>query len=699
VNLALVTPWFGEELVGGAERLAWELAFGLRARGHNTTVYTTCVESFSSPWNKNTLKPGLALLDDLPILRFPVDRTTNASFRAVNRKLLATERRNLKPGAPILDASETARFVRDNIGSPQLVAHLAARANTYDAVLFLPYLYGTTLQTWRAVADRAVILPCLHDESYAYLEPVAEMMRETAALFFNSRAELELARRLYGPGIAPRSTVVGSGVTVPGAGTLPAVLAGKRYALYIGRWDEGKNVTLLVDAFRRFRDVARSSSLHLVFAGAGSDTQRFADDRVLGLGRVSDDERDGLLRNCIALLQPSVNESFSRSVMEAWACGKPVAVHRDCAVTADALGETGAGWKAGDAAEWQRLFHQLDAAAPAELAALGARGEAYVRERASWERVFDRYEEGLFATIAAREAIAPRGISVTQVLDRAAYGDADTIFALQLDSALRRRGADAAVSARTVDDAMRGVVRVADNGATGLRAAPTPSARRARAVRGVETVAVAPFLNLARWNIAPDAALMAGLQDGRNNLLVVAPVAPSNRQLETIELFACYLAFDFTARLSLVGPIADDVYARTVQKRIESLALEHRILLPGVVSQPALAAFYRTAKLFLSLRDRYATGVSVLEAMAFDLPVCALACEDAREILGGAGILVTGLERPLEIAALWRLLIVDEALRAKICAGQRRRLAEISADESADAMLAAAAKRGALARG
>ncbi|MGC8485638.1 MAG: glycosyltransferase family 4 protein, partial [Candidatus Baltobacteraceae bacterium] len=467
MNLALVTPWFGEELVGGAERLAWDLAFGLRTRGHSTTVYTTCVESFASRWNKNTLKPGLSLIGELPVLRFPVDAANVTSFRAVNRKLLATERRSLKPGAAILDASETERFVRDNIGSSRLVEHLAARAKTFDAVLFLPYLYGTTLQAWRAVADRAVILPCLHDEPYAYLEPVAEMMRASAALLLNSRAEYELARRLYGPGIDPRSTVVGSGVAVPGIGRLPSALAEKKFVLYIGRWDEGKNVALLVDAFRRFRAIAPNSALHLVFAGAGTEQQRFADETILGLGRVSDEERDGLLRHCVALLQPSVNESFSRSIMEAWACGRPVAVHRDCAVTADALAETGAGWEAGDAAEWQRLFHQIDAAAPAELGALGARGEAYVRENASWERVFSRYEERLLALVAARETAPPRGMRVTQLLDRAAYGDAETVFALQLDSTLRRCGADAEVLAREVTEEMRGVVRPASNGATG----------------------------------------------------------------------------------------------------------------------------------------------------------------------------------------------------------------------------------------
>ncbi|HUY10969.1 MAG TPA: glycosyltransferase, partial [Candidatus Dormibacteraeota bacterium] len=709
-------------LAGGAERLAWDLAHGLRRRGHNTTVYTTCADAFSSPWNRDVLAPGLSMYDELPVLRFRVDRVDLNSFRAVNRKLLAANSagpsRSLRSGSTVLDEAETTRFVRDNIGSSDLVAHLSARARTYDAVLFIPYLYGTTLRAWESVRDRAVIIPCLHDEAYAYLEPIADLMRGAARLLFNSRGEFELARRLFGPGIVPRSHVVGSGIALPAETDPSPVAPGERYLLYLGRWDEGKNVGLIRDSFQRFRELATSSSLTLLFVGEGSDEQHFPSANIRGLGRVSDAERDRLLRNCTALLQPSVNESFSRVVMEAWAVGRPVVVHKDCAVTSDALEETTAGWAAGDAVEWQRAFNAIDAASDLELAELGARASAYIRENASWERVFDRYEEALGELIASRDPDRRRAsVRVAQILQHADYGDALTTFALQLDGELRRHGADTFVTAGVVDERLNGVVRHADlntiettrlrvvytptagSAESDLRLALTPSAKKGFEVAGAPATRAAPFVDLNRLNIAPDASLMLGLQDGRCNLLAVAPIDASNHQLEIIDVFAQYLAFDFTARLSLVGAVGENEYNRAVQEKIEGLGLEHRILLPGVVSHPALAAFYRTASLFISLRDRYETGLTLLEAMAFDVPLCVRATEDAREILGDAGVLHSDSNRSLELAALWRVLATDAPVRRKILAGQRRRIEQASGDRFTGELLDLLAQHGAPVRG
>ena len=76
----------------------------------------------------------------------------------------------------------------------------------------MPYLYGPTLLGLPYVAERAYLQPCLHDESYAYLPRVAEVAHLAKGLLFNSAGEYELALRLFGPGIAPKSTIVGEGV-------------------------------------------------------------------------------------------------------------------------------------------------------------------------------------------------------------------------------------------------------------------------------------------------------------------------------------------------------------------------------------------------------------------------------------------------------------------------------------------------------
>src|SRR5437016_3409334 len=67
----------------------------------------------------------------------------------------------------------------------------------------------------RIVPEKAILLPCLHDEAYAYLPRVCEMMLGVAQLAFNSESTFAIARHLYGPAIIPRSTVVGSAISWP----------------------------------------------------------------------------------------------------------------------------------------------------------------------------------------------------------------------------------------------------------------------------------------------------------------------------------------------------------------------------------------------------------------------------------------------------------------------------------------------------
>ena len=57
-KVGLVTPWFGRELKGGAESVAWELAVRLTQRGHSVTVITTCSRTFLQEWSLNDLEEG-----------------------------------------------------------------------------------------------------------------------------------------------------------------------------------------------------------------------------------------------------------------------------------------------------------------------------------------------------------------------------------------------------------------------------------------------------------------------------------------------------------------------------------------------------------------------------------------------------------------------------------------------------------------
>ncbi|MDQ3119651.1 MAG: glycosyltransferase family 4 protein, partial [Verrucomicrobiota bacterium] len=391
MKLAIVIPWFGRDLKGGAEQQAWQIASRFAAREHSVDVLTTCCRSHQDDWATNHWPPGATREPEgFTIQRFPVELRDRPAFERVCGRLQSLQRAELKPGVSPIPPEENAIFVHELIKSGLLLKYLEEHKRTHDWFIFLPYLYGPVLQGVNIVGARAALQPCLHDEAYAYLPEVAEAFRNAGQILFNSEGERDLALRMFGPGLWRKSTVVGEGVEASG-GSRPEELAAvprngsERYVLYLGRKDAGKNVPMLVRAYQRFRTARPNSRLRLVLAGNGTVELNGNSAGVQDLGLVDEVTKEQLLRNCSALFQPSQNESYSRVVMEAWRYGRPVAAHSLCLATAIAVQSSGGGWLAEGETDWAGLFAGVDRVTEDELTFLGQRGQIYAGAFADWE--------------------------------------------------------------------------------------------------------------------------------------------------------------------------------------------------------------------------------------------------------------------------------------------------------------------------
>ncbi len=460
MKLAIVIPWFGRELKGGAEQQAWQIATRLAQRGHHLDVVTTCCRSNQDDWSTNHLPPGITEeREGFTVRRFEVDPRDRTAFDRVCANLLTISVTALKPGVSPINPSDAEIFVNELIRSQSLLDYLNAKREAYDWFILLPYLYGPILHAVSILKGRAALLPCLHDETYAYLPQVAQAFYGASKLLFNTEGEQELALRLFGPGIWTKSRVVGAGVEIDGrlrpeANASPTALkTNGRFVLYLGRKDAGKNVPLLVRAFGRFRRVRPNSDLRLALAGHGSIEVNGCDS-ITDLGLVSESEKAKLLHDCVAVVQPSANESFSRVMMEAWHYGRPVAAQGSCLAMATAVKRSGGGWLAETEDDWAELFTTLHRMSAKELAELGRKGQRYAREIANWDKVMERYEQALTPTTmppAINGNITTTKQAIHQVLSDLKYGDAISNHALFIRDALRAEGYSSNIYVRYID--------------------------------------------------------------------------------------------------------------------------------------------------------------------------------------------------------------------------------------------------------
>jgi glycosyltransferase involved in cell wall biosynthesis len=440
-RIAVVTPWFGAELTGGAERLAWQVAHGLAERGHTIDVFTTCARGFASDWGADAHEPGARDEQGVLVRRFPVDGRAANAFDRANEILLTRPLSYYRDRTAAIEPDVARDFIGSGINSTAAVDALRARLETFDCVLVMPYPYGLPLAAVAAAGARAMLQPCLHDEAYAFLPEVENAFRQAGALLFNSPAERSLAYRLYGPSIALKSTLVGHWVESEATtANVPARVRGyrptdHRYVLYLGRRDATKNVDLLVESFARFRRQCRMLSLELVLIGPGRRSYDDARHGIRDLGLVDEAQKAALLANALAIVQPSINESFSRAVMEGWSAGKPVAVNGRCAATADAVRESGGGWLATTKGEWSALFERIDRMPSAQREETGERGRLYLDEQTSRERVLDRYERAIAAFAAGRRATRFDVPAAPELLRRLSDGRRTILFAGPLTEA------------------------------------------------------------------------------------------------------------------------------------------------------------------------------------------------------------------------------------------------------------------------
>lgn len=388
LKIALVVQRYGQDVVGGAETLARDVAERLNAQGCDLTIYTTTAKDYIT-W-KPHYPEGETILKGVVIKRFDVVRERDIEgFNAYSNEFFSQ-----KP-----QERDEARWIEEQGPVvPALIEALVKDQDHFDAICFMTYLYYTTIEGLKAIKpDKpAVLFPTAHDELPIYMETMKQMFQRPNGMFFLTGAEKALVERLFEPEAHLR--LIRSGVDIRGEirGDLDDKLFQREYLqyapyiLYAGRIERGKGLEPVFEAYRRIRE---NRLVEFVLMGK----QLMDIPEIEGLkyvGFVSEEEKLSAFQDAVCSIQPSPMESLSITTLESFSQKTPVLVNKQSHVLCEHIDMSGGGKGYGDVEEFVRHFYTLyDNRKQRKL--MGLKGYDYVKKYFSWDVVIDEIKKGL----------------------------------------------------------------------------------------------------------------------------------------------------------------------------------------------------------------------------------------------------------------------------------------------------------------
>ncbi len=317
-------------------------------------------------------------LEDEYIVVVPQDDLTGTEVRALN---------DISPRAFLYPEDVSLRRFNENLGKVwfEQIAFSNVCRRERVAIAHVPYFappLSPATHTVVTIHDLIPMILPLYRGSFGvrlYTQLVAAAARRADAIIADSEcSKRDIVGRL---GIDPARVHViylaadaryqpisdpASLAALPRKYALP-----EKFLLYLGGFDQRKNVRVIVEAFALLPEIYKEG-YRLVFAGVtlGSDSEFFpdprriaheaglADDAVQFIGWVPEEDKPALYASATAFLFPSLYEGFGLPPLEAMACGTPV-IASDVASLPEVVGDAALTAGPGSPLAWAEAIRAL----------------------------------------------------------------------------------------------------------------------------------------------------------------------------------------------------------------------------------------------------------------------------------------------------------------------------------------------------
>ncbi|MGN0321137.1 MAG: glycosyltransferase family 4 protein [Lachnospira sp.] len=384
-KIGFVIPWYHKDIRGGAEQELRGIVKHLHDAGVDVEIITTCVKEFTADWTENYFKEGVEIIDDIPVRRFKANKGNMKEFHKINAKLMRGEN---------ISYLEESIFLEEMVNSTEMYEYLRNHSEDYHRYVFIPYMFGTTYYGIQACPFKSILIPCLHDESYAYFRHYREVFRDLRGIIFHAKPEMELGNRILDLRNVKQG-LLGEGVETDFEYDEDRFRKKyniqDKYIIYAGRKDEAKNINTLITYFREYVIRNPKNNLKLVLIGGGEvNIPDDVKDSIIDLGFVDIQDKYDACAGAVCLCQPSKNESFSIVIMESWLCERPVLVHKECNVTSNFAKESNSGLYFDNYFEFEGCInYYIDN--PDVASRMGKTGRKFVLDNFKWDVIVQRF--------------------------------------------------------------------------------------------------------------------------------------------------------------------------------------------------------------------------------------------------------------------------------------------------------------------
>jgi glycosyltransferase involved in cell wall biosynthesis len=309
---------------------------------------------------------------------------------------------------------------------PALVDYLRAQHQQYDVLVFMTYLYATTVTGLPICPSRSILVPTTHDEPAARLSIYQEVFAAPAALMLNTEIERQFVHAQFSERPLLEE-IVGVGVEIPpqqqhGRGAMrmeeasetasspdevgstpeyvPSHLAARGaefrrkhrlhgpILLYGGRIDPGKGCEELIEYFSSYVQEGGDATLALM----GAKLMVLPEEPFIRFaGLLSERERAQAFEAATVVVCPSPYESLSMLALEAMAAGTPILVNARSPVLVEHCLKGNGGLFYANRDEFVECLKLLVDDEGLRMR-IGRQGREYVRQNYRWDVILGKYE-------------------------------------------------------------------------------------------------------------------------------------------------------------------------------------------------------------------------------------------------------------------------------------------------------------------